>query len=773
MRNSLQWLVAITVFLSLEAAHTAVAQSPAASVGGASNKFALLVGCSEYVNLEGHHLKGPTNDVRAFGQALVNQFGFPSNEVRQLVGWPDDPSKRPTRENIVSEFQSLIDRVTPNAHVAIYLSGHGTRVALPASQADPLDPSNVELDGYDEAFVAADAKSENGQLKNLVLDNEFGEWLDAIQAKGAHVWILFDCCHSGTMSRGADDEQSRELLPSQLGLAVESTRPIEGKAKEFAGAKKTVTKLPANEGDGMVDVRGQRDGRGSLVAFYASQPFETAPDLPCPMNAAPVRENYFGLLTYSTLQVLLNEQSTSKLTYRELKNVLLKRYQKERGSRGPTPSFEGALDREILGQQEWPGRSQLTLKSHDGQWSINAGELQGIVLGSIVAVYPSVGEETPDSLIGYVRVVSAFPTSALVEPCKNDQRPAIPVSALADEMRCQVVTRAVGDFRIRLSLKAPSDDLKSFDSQARGVLEGISRKISEFVEVVEKDQSELVDVELHVVTPKEAEDDFRTSIPGVRVLMTSPREQHAGVAAGGNCVKEERLQGAAPHVYQVYDPQDAEQFGAALESDLLKFFSWRQLWRLSGRLSSGESSPSSEIKVELCKIDGPHDESGGKPLDGTSIDNGQHLELRIMNQSTDRVWVTLVFLNSNCLIDALPAEQLNRPGEVGDSLQPFRFRVSGSQSGPQAWLVIASSAEIDRHQPDYRFLSQSGLGRGKKEVFASQRASTSKFESLVQAIAVQKPTYRGESLPPTGTCPTLVIRSWNTISSPQKSFGQK
>ncbi|WP_157604934.1 caspase family protein [Schlesneria paludicola] len=768
MRKSVIRFLVMAAFFSLSFVRIAIAQSAGPISGSSTEKFALLVGCSEYVNIEGRNLKGPTNDVRAFGQALVTQFGFPPTEVRQLVGWPDDLSKRPTRENIVREFQSLIDRVTPDSQVAIYLSGHGTRVALPEFQSDPLDPKNVELDGYDEAFVAADAKAENGELKNLILDNEFGDWLDAMQAKGAHVWILFDCCHSGTMARGADDENPRELLLSQIGLTAQSGRPGDGESKTTPVAKPPAVADQLGEGDGMIDSRVQIERKGSLVAFYAAQPFETAPDLPCPMNAPPARENYFGLLTYTTLQTLLNERGTSTLTYRELGNIVQKRYQKERGTRGPTPSFSGALDREILGQHEWRGRSQFTLKLQEGQWIVNTGELQGITTGSIFAVYPPAGTTSSETLVGHVRVVSASPTSVRVEPCEYDQRPAMPTETLTELMECKVVTRAVGDFRIRLALNAPHDDLKSLGIVAQKVVESVSAKISEFVEFVRADQQSQTDLELHAVTPREAEDLFHIKIPDVRILMTSPGELRGEPVARESCVASERPKGRVPHVYQIYDPNDGALFRAALESDLLKFFSWRQLWRLSGRLAGSESSTSSDIKVELCKIEGPQDETGGKPFDGSSVDIGQHLELRVKNESADRVWITLIFLNSNCLIDVLPAEQLNRLGSVGDSLQPFRFRVSSSRSGRQAWLVIASSAEIDRQQPDFRFLSQSGLGRSTKQISSGHRASTSPFESLVQAIAGQKQTFRGESLPATGAAPTLIMRSWNAISTSDK-----
>ena len=42
-----------------------------------------------------------------------------------------------------------------------------------------------------------------GGVENAIVDDEFGAAIDALRAKGAFVWVVFDACHSGTMDRGA------------------------------------------------------------------------------------------------------------------------------------------------------------------------------------------------------------------------------------------------------------------------------------------------------------------------------------------------------------------------------------------------------------------------------------------------------------------------------------------------------------------------------------------------------------------------------------------
>src|SRR5437588_613294 len=85
-------------------------------------------------------------------------------------------------------------RAGAGTQVVILMSGHGVQVPIPESQTDPLDPKNPEPDGKDEVFLPADVKSfTRAGLENAILDNQFDDWLTRLRARGAAVWILFDC----------------------------------------------------------------------------------------------------------------------------------------------------------------------------------------------------------------------------------------------------------------------------------------------------------------------------------------------------------------------------------------------------------------------------------------------------------------------------------------------------------------------------------------------------------------------------------------------------
>ncbi len=87
-----------------------------------------------------------------------------------------------------------------------------------------------------------------------------------------------------------------------------------------------------------------------MVAFFAAQAHERAPELPQPADAARSRENYFGLFSFVLAQMLAG--SDEALTYRQLGERTTARYRAYRGSRGPHPIFVGDVDQPVLGVRD-------------------------------------------------------------------------------------------------------------------------------------------------------------------------------------------------------------------------------------------------------------------------------------------------------------------------------------------------------------------------------------------------------------------------------------
>ena len=230
------------------AGRTLDAKSEPAPPGHAVTRRALLVGVTKYDHLpRDRNLDGPSHDARLMGRLLRERYQFPAEGIVTLTEDEGSPARRPTRANIEREFRRLADQAREGDQVVVLLAGHGAR----QPESNPPDPAYPEPDGIDEIFLPADVspwKGERERVPNAIVDNEIGAWLRAITAKRAYVWAIFDCCHSGTMTRGI--EVVRELPPeharaaggdgkgSRAGgsAAGEDARRVDGEARPVRAA---------------------------------------------------------------------------------------------------------------------------------------------------------------------------------------------------------------------------------------------------------------------------------------------------------------------------------------------------------------------------------------------------------------------------------------------------------------------------------------------------------------------------------------------------------
>jgi len=194
-------------------------------------KLALLVGCTHYELPKLPELWGPANDIPLWSKQLVDGFGFARADVQVLVGWPDDSRARPTYANIIRAFENLINAASEGNQIVVILSGHGSQVPVPEGNDFRLNP---EPDGMDEVFLPADVRSWGpGGVVNAIKDDQIGGWLDRLRGKGAHVFIVFDSCNSGTMTRGSggSGERPRGVRPAELGVPDEAIRTAADRAR--------------------------------------------------------------------------------------------------------------------------------------------------------------------------------------------------------------------------------------------------------------------------------------------------------------------------------------------------------------------------------------------------------------------------------------------------------------------------------------------------------------------------------------------------------------
>ena len=100
-------------------------------------------------------------------------------------------------------LNNLAKKASLDDVVYIHFSGHGQQIT---------DLDGDEPDGYDEAWIPYDAcKDYSGKYKgqNHIVDDELYDFLNQLRAKigdKGKIIVVSDACHSGSGSRGDEDE---------------------------------------------------------------------------------------------------------------------------------------------------------------------------------------------------------------------------------------------------------------------------------------------------------------------------------------------------------------------------------------------------------------------------------------------------------------------------------------------------------------------------------------------------------------------------------------
>lgn len=740
--NRALWLQVVAALLCAFSLGSAARAEPSAPAGEVVERYALLVGCTEYRNCNRiPELWGPANDVPMFGDMLATLFGFAPEHITQLVGWPDDESLRPTHANIVSAFEDLISKAGPQTQIVILMSGHGTQVPIPDEQEDPTDPANPEPDGMDEVFLPADVRGwEEDGLERAIRDDQVGRWLDAMQSRGAAVWIVFDCCHSGTMTRGGHD---REVHPLQLGIPEEQWARARAKA-----TPKERTRSVGRVEEGSLDALSPSSAdNGSVVAFYAAQSFEKAPELPQPSDAPRKRENYFGLLTYNLSRALRQRAAraeTSAITYRELGRLLIGEYRAERGSRGPTPFFHGDLDREVLGTRSFAGSSPLFLEKSKRDFQVSAGELAGLTPGTILAIDPP-GRAEETMPLGYAIVKQTTPTTATVDSCEFDGQAKVDLSALPEACRCRVVQRDLGDMRIKLHVVRDSDAGAAAVALDEA-LATLPTKVAALFRLVDaEDQADWI---ARAVMPGTAQAEHGSDVEGPTVLLVPP-DQPESPTPGNH-----HQPAAADRVF-AYPAGSAQALIGPLARDLQRIFTWHNVWRIAGGLEGDVATgknPYFRLQVTRSASSGDESDQTQTP----QLKPGDDIELLVENTGREDLWVTILFLAGNFEI----AEWWSGALESGSSFEDSGT-VDGSSSGTEGFVVFAVPMRAHKHQPDYSYLEQSGVGVGTRDVRRPPEGPQTPFETLMAGAAFGRQTRAvRRNIPST---PQMAAFSWYTL----------
>jgi uncharacterized caspase-like protein len=194
-------------------------------LAAAATDRALLIGVADYPALPKRlWLRGPINDVALMRSTLIHR-GMDPDAIQVLVSRAGGSSE-PTLANIQQALETLKRQSQPGDRVVLYFAGHGSQQPQPANHGTrPAEP-----DGLDEVFLPADVRRWDGSgtteaIPNALLDDDIGEWMDAVVDKGAHVFAVFDTCHAGGMARGSGATRWRSVAAAELGLRPRGSQP--------------------------------------------------------------------------------------------------------------------------------------------------------------------------------------------------------------------------------------------------------------------------------------------------------------------------------------------------------------------------------------------------------------------------------------------------------------------------------------------------------------------------------------------------------------------
>jgi len=145
-------------------------------------KRALFIGINYFK--QRNELRGCINDVKNIKAFLIRQFGFRDEDTITLTDDQRDPTRIPTKANIIAAMQWLVRDARPHDSFFFHYSGHG-------GQTEDLDGD--EDDGYDETIYPVDH-----ERAGVIIDDIMHDIMVRPLPPGCRLTAIMDCCHSGS-----------------------------------------------------------------------------------------------------------------------------------------------------------------------------------------------------------------------------------------------------------------------------------------------------------------------------------------------------------------------------------------------------------------------------------------------------------------------------------------------------------------------------------------------------------------------------------------------
>lgn len=441
------------LLLTIVAVFVSFAGTPQVKGNVEAVHHALVVGVSGYDPKIMRPLQAPENDVRLIWDLLI-ESGFEQSQIQVLADRVAEgkttPSQlaMPTRENIVAAFENLIsdvaERKDEQHFVFIYMTGHGSR------QPQITLSDDVEPDNFDEVFLPIDVGPidfATRSIKNGLVDDDIRTLLQRLRDAGnVFVWVVFDACHAGDMTRGIEkDTQAKYIDP--IALVPEQKR--DQWRKSLAATKIMTEEDSARTGHSTDDGwLAKGSGDASNIAIFAAA---EADKLALELRIAEADNKVFSAFTYHLVKAMRRSKNTS---YRDLAHHIDREYAAFQEDL-PSPVYEGELDRgvDLLGSVSatlrWPAQYDASSNTITSQ----LGTLSGVGEGSVLALHSSASPDAaPD---GYLNVTDAGLNHSTAEAIAFQGQPEPRLEDLKGSLTISVAKRNVN---LGLRVAVPPDD---------------------------------------------------------------------------------------------------------------------------------------------------------------------------------------------------------------------------------------------------------------------------------------------------------------------------
>lgn len=169
----------------------------------AQRQHALLIGINEYTppagyspstttgRLDFRNLAGCVNDANAMRAVMVAKYGFTPADIDTLY------DNAATRASILDAMGTLLQKCSKGDIAFLFYAGHGSQVRNSlSSEPSRLDQTIVPCDTWKEGI-------------RDIRDKELSAMFNSFVDKGVKLTVVFDCCHSASISRGPNTSPDR------------------------------------------------------------------------------------------------------------------------------------------------------------------------------------------------------------------------------------------------------------------------------------------------------------------------------------------------------------------------------------------------------------------------------------------------------------------------------------------------------------------------------------------------------------------------------------